>query len=233
MKIDPLLVDVYEGDVHGSPNWSALAADPDVRGAIIKATEGVRYAPGWFARNWPEITRAGAKRQGWTRGCYHFLRFDLDGAKQADFYLATVEHAGGWSPTDLIPIVDVEMGGDRHPNHHASKQQVVDSTSAWIERVKQKSGCGVMLYGNGAMRDLGICDRMGADWLWLPRYTAALPRAIYERAGWTVDRLALWQYCGDGVGKLAGYPTSIPGFGRVDISVAIERDLTKYQRGIV
>jgi hypothetical protein len=30
-----------------------------------------------------------------------------------------------------------------------------------------------------------------------------LPSFIYERAGWSLDQLALWQYAGDGTGFLA------------------------------
>jgi hypothetical protein len=41
------------------------------------------------------------------------------------------------------------------------------------------------------MRELSISDRMGCDWLWCPRYTETLPSFIYERAGWTLERLQL------------------------------------------
>ena len=222
MTVDPLIVDCYELDLNGMPKWSLLASlGMPWCGGIVKATQGVGYSPGWFANNWRAIRIADEVRYGetWFRGCYHYLKFNLPGAAQADYYLRAVTNAGGWSVGDLWPIVDVELGGDKDSNRNASKQQVIDCTSAFSRRVKAVTGRDIMLYGNGAMRDLGINDRMGCSWLWLPRYTETLPATIYERAGWTVEQLVAWQYSGDGVGVLPGYPMSPPGFGRVDTSV--------------
>jgi GH25 family lysozyme M1 (1,4-beta-N-acetylmuramidase) len=229
--IDPLFVDVYQGDVGGKPNWAALFADGRVSGAIIKATEGIAYGPTWFDTQWKALTpNPDGPRPDFIRGAYHFLRFDLDGKAQADFYLKVINRAGGFLPGDIIPIVDVEMGGETHPNHNASAQQVIDATSAFAARLNELGYSSVMLYGNGAMRDLNITTRMGCDWLWIPRYTATLPAVIYQRAGWSLDQVALWQYCGDGTGFLAGYPTRIEGFGAVDISVAIVKDLSVFRQ---
>jgi GH25 family lysozyme M1 (1,4-beta-N-acetylmuramidase) len=224
---NPIFVDVYKGDLKGKPNWAAVFADLRIAGAIIKATEGLSYGPDWFDVNWKALAPdAAGQRPGFLRGAYHFLRFDLDGKAQADFYLKIVNRGGGFLPGDIIPIVDVELASERHPNHNASAQQVIDSTSAFSARLKELGYGPVMLYGNGAMRTLKINNRMGCDWLWIPRYTKALPPLVYERAGWTLDQIALWQYCGDGVGSLADYPTRIEGFGEVDISVAMIPDLS-------
>ena len=144
---------------------------------------------------------------------------------------------------DIVPIVDVELGNDgkpdangkvrpRHPNWDASAQQIIDCTSAWAERVGAETGQQVMLYGNGAMRDKRIADRMGCDWLWIPRYTAALPRDMYERAGWDLPSVAMWQYCGDGTASLPGYPRSVPGFGAVDISVVLFPTLRDFRNKV-
>jgi GH25 family lysozyme M1 (1,4-beta-N-acetylmuramidase) len=223
----PLLVDVYSGDVGGKPYWAGLAADAGYFGAVIKATEGLYYPTSsgfaWFAQNWPIVKSIGGERYclSWFRGAYHFLKFNQDGAEQADFYLACVNRAGGWAKGDLWPIVDVELGNEKNSNQQASAQQIIDCTTAWADRVRGETGRDIMLYGSGAMRDKAITSRMGCDWLWLPRYTATLPKIIYERIGWTLDRVALWQYCGDGVGFLDGYPTEVPNFGRVDISTLL------------
>jgi hypothetical protein len=82
------------------------------------------------------------------------------------------------------------------------------------------------------MRDKSISDRMGCDWLWIPRYTATLPRDIYERAGWSLDRVAMWQYCGDGTAALPGYPQQIANFGKVDISVVLFGTLADFQNKV-
>lgn len=233
----PLFVDVYAGDVDGRPNWKLLASlGAPWCGAIVKATEGTWYSPDWFTTQWRALRTCAGGRYGadWFRGAYHFLRFAVDGAKQADFYLQAIEFAGGWSTGDVWPIVDVELGHEgnahvpRNPNQDASRPQIIDCTTAFAERVSAQTGRRVMLYGNGAFRDkhitgeVVIAGELGCSYLWLPRYTPTLPREIYERMGWTLDELVLWQYSGDGDSHLEGYPSSPPGFGKVDVSALVK-----------
>jgi GH25 family lysozyme M1 (1,4-beta-N-acetylmuramidase) len=240
-----LLVDLYSGDLRGTPNWPALVDAPDVVGAILKATEGTTFTTSWFSTNWPAVHDLVPDRYGdtWFRGAYHFLKFDRDGAAQADFYLQTVQDAGGFDVGDIIPIVDVELGNDGQPDEHgkvrprnsnwdATAEQIVECTTAFADRVRSETGQQVMLYGNGAMRDKSITDRMGCAWLWVPRYTALLPRTVYERAGWDLESVALWQYCGDGTGFLEGYPTRFDGFGAVDISVVLLPTLADFRERV-
>lgn len=240
-----LLVDVYSGDLKGRPNWPAVVAAPNFVGGIIKATEGTAFNTDWFQKNWRAVKEVGGDRYGttWFRGAYHFLLFRHDGAKQADFYLSTIEKAGGFDVGDIIPIVDVELGNNgepdengkvrpRHSNWDYSGQQIIDCTSAWAERVRSETGQQVMLYGNGAMRDKAIKDRMGCDWLWIPRYTRTLPREMYERAGWDLPSVAMWQYCGDGTAALEGYPREVPDFGKVDINVVLFESLSEFQNKV-
>jgi GH25 family lysozyme M1 (1,4-beta-N-acetylmuramidase) len=218
-------VDVYQGDLNGHPNWRHLVdLGAPWHGAIIKATEGQHYSPDWFSLNWRTLSTVAGDRRGvdWFRGAYHFLRFSEPGEAQADYYLNAVETSGGWSPGDLWPIVDVELGEERSSNRLASAQQIVDVTSAFAERVKERTGRDTMLYGNGAMAERGIRSKMGCKWLWCPRYTPTLPRKVYEQSGWRVEDLVLWQYSGDGEAKLAGYPASPPGFGKCDVSVLVK-----------
>jgi len=222
--IDPLFVDVYSGDLHGTPNWTLLLSlGPPWHGAIVKATEGLSYAPHWFDVQWQTLRGAAGARYGhdWFRGAYHFLKLLDDGARQAELYLRTVERAGGWDVGDLWPIVDVELGGERNSNRHATADQVVECTTRFAEVCRRELGRDVMLYGNGAMRDLGIRDRMGCDYLWIPRYTPTLPEITYQRAGWRLDELVLWQYSGDGQAYLDGYPAFPPGFGKCDVSALV------------
>lgn len=228
----PLFIDVYAGDA--PVDWKAYAAlGAPWHGAMLKATEGVTYAPKWFQENWQAMRDAAGDRYGrdFFRWAYHFLRFANTGTLQADFYLRVVERAGGFGIGDVWPVVDVELGnpGDpvkgipRNKNWDASPQQIIDVTSAFVERVKQQTGRPVVLYGNGAMRDKGIRDRMGCDYFWPARYTETLPREISARAGWSLDRLLAWQYSGDAdVAKLHGYPDRPPGFKHdVDVSALV------------
>jgi hypothetical protein len=79
-----------------------------------------------------------------------------------------------------------------------------------------------MLYGRGAMRDKQINDKMGCDVVWNPCYTSGI--VMHGLEAWTLDDVALWQYCGDGASALdeKKFPKSIANFGSPDISVYIE-----------
>jgi GH25 family lysozyme M1 (1,4-beta-N-acetylmuramidase) len=216
----PLLVDYYEKDP--VPDLSAVSSNPRYVGAIIKASEGLYYGgKDWFPDQWSSIHEQVGYGNTWFRGCYHFLKFNQDGVEQADYYLQTVEAAGGWDKGDLWPIVDVELGSETNSNRKAKAPQVIECTKTFAERVTKVTGRQVMLYGNGAMRDLSISDRMGCDWLWCPRYTATLPSFIYERAGWSVEQLVMWQYAGDGTGILPNYPTTTPDGKKIDHSALV------------
>lgn len=227
-----LFVDLYPGDLHGKPAWDKLINTPQFYGAIIKATESVQYSgTDWFIKNWAALKDIGKERYGktWFRGAYHFLKFNQDGAKQADYYLATIDAAGGWDQGDIIPIIDVELGNDgskdpskRNSNQDASAQQIIDCTTACAERLRTVTGRKVMLYGRGAMRDKGINSKMGCDVVWNPAYTSNI--VMHGLEVWTLDDVALWQYCGDGVAALdeGKFPRSIPNFGQTDISVYVE-----------
>jgi GH25 family lysozyme M1 (1,4-beta-N-acetylmuramidase) len=232
-----LIVDVYQGDLGGKPAWDVLINAPNFFGAIIKASEGTYYDGGvWFKKNWPAVKEISNDRYGktWFRGAYLFLKFNRDGVKQADYYLTTINAAGGWDKGDIIPIVDVELGGDgkqkdgsidpkkRNSNQDASAQQIIDCTSACAERLRSQTGRQIMLYGRGAMRDRGINNKMKCDIVWNPCYTSKI--VMNGLQAWNLDDVALWQYCGDGIAALdeSKYPRSIPGFGKVDISVYID-----------
>lgn len=220
--LSPLFFDTYGGD-YNMPEFKKIASDHNFYGIIVKATEGLHYSPSWFTKHWDEIKKAAPERYGfsWFRGAYCYLKFNLSGKEQADYYLNFIEKAGGWDVGDIWPIADCERGHEGGVNWLAKRQQVIDVTSAWSERVKQVLGRQVMLYGNGIMRDLQIQSRMGCEWLWIPRYTAELPAEIYTRSGWTKDRLFAWQYSGDSESKLKGYPASGPLGKHGDLSVLI------------
>lgn len=237
MTIDPLFVDCYAGDLGGNPKWSVLAAlGPPWHGAIIKATEGVWYSPGWFDINWKQLRHIAGERYGvdWFRGCYHFLRFDTSGEAQAIYYLNSVTRAGGWDVGDFWPVVDVELGNDgadgkpRHSNWNASRQQIIDVTTAFAERCTKETGRKVVLYGNGAFHEKQIAGstkvagELGCSYLWPARYAPTLPAQVYTDIGWTLDELLMWQYDGDGYSRLKDYPKEPPGFGKVDISALVK-----------
>lgn len=228
MTLQPLFFDTYEGD-YSHLDLAKILADRLYYGVLIKATEGNYYAPAWFRNYWQPIKNIAGDRYGktWFRGAYHYLKFNIDAKVQADFFLKLVDKAGGWDVGDFWPVVDAELGNDgaegghRDSNNDASAQQIIDCTSLWAQTVKQATGRQVMLYGNGAMRDKGITSRMECDWLWFPRYTTTLPEEKYLKEGWTLDRLVMWQFYGDGSEELKNYPKVSPMGRQGDISVMV------------
>jgi GH25 family lysozyme M1 (1,4-beta-N-acetylmuramidase) len=234
-----LFVDLFSGDdgrlVGKHPDWQVLANTKSYFGAILKAWDGTRFNDGgWFQRHWPAVRAAGGDRYGdnWFRGAYLFLEFSQSGAGQADAYLQAVDSAGGWDRGDILPIIDAEQGGEgrpalegkpavpAHPNRSATKQKVIDCVTACANRIRERTGRRIMLYGRGAMRDLGINDRMGCDLVWNPAYTPTMVRHGLE--AWNLEDIVLWQYCGDGTAAVANLPRSVPGFGTCDLSVFVK-----------
>jgi GH25 family lysozyme M1 (1,4-beta-N-acetylmuramidase) len=239
--LDPLFVDasVWQDAQIAPAAWETLAADPRFHGVILKATEGIggpqawqRSSAAWFAKHWPAVRTLGnTKRRAherygvdFFRGGYHFLLAGHDGAKQADFYLDTIERAGGWGIGDLWPIVDVEEGSGNAALVAARPDGVsmlCRTVEAFVSRVQQRTGRDVVLYAGWWLASLGIRERFGCAWLWYASYTRTLPTAVYERIGWSRDRLLWWQYCGANaqgpLAELAGYPSTTP-LGNVDIS---------------
>lgn len=223
---DPLIVDAYEGD--GRKDWTALAAAGDPwRGVFLKATQGLYYNGGtWFPGQWRLVElagrHAGRPPHEWLRGAYHYLDVRQNAQTQAEYFVVALTRAGGIRPNDVL-CVDVERTGQREG---LAGKQVVDSVTAFADRVRALTGKWTMLYGGSYLYELGIIDRMGCRFLWIPRYAETLPATVYNRIGWDLAHLAMWQYCGvAGSGhveaKLKGYPVMAPGCGAIDISAVV------------
>lgn len=238
-----IIPDIYPADLGQNPPFSVLPGkrvmDKEVIGCYVKCSEGLGWGKSnedWFRRSWVEVRRVGGQRYGidWFRGCYHFLRFQQDGAAQADYCLDLIESAGGWGEGDLMLWVDVEEGGQGSWAGGEKLELIKDTakrarlaaevtrcTTAFIARVKQRyPGMHVGLYGRGVFRDLrmGQC-RFGADAVCNPAYTRTMPSM--EIYGWPLEDVTEWQLCGDGVVFVPGYPSEIPGWGKTDYSAVI------------
>lgn len=207
-------------------------------GAMVKASQGVGWGAAnedWFKKCWRRIKEVGGDRYGkdWFRACYHFLTFQRDGAQQADYFCSLVEAAGGWDHGDVMPMVDAEEGGQgtwaggqklediKDPaRRRRLANEVVECVSKFADRVRQRTGQRVMLYGRGIMRDLLINDRMHCDAVANPAYTRTMPPM--DRYGWPLEDVVLWQLNGDGVVYAPGFPAEIPHWGKEDYSVYID-----------
>lgn len=238
-----IVPDIYPGDLGEDPPFQVLPGlnvmDKEVIGCYVKCSEGLGWGPrneDWFRRAWQRLREVGGDRYGidWFRGCYHFLRFQQDGARQADYCLDLIESAGGWAEGDLMLWVDVEEGGqgtwaggerleaikDRSKRDRLATE-VTRCVTAFVTQIKRRHpGMRVGIYGRGLFRDLGMTRcRFGADAACNPAYTRTMPPM--DGYGWPLEDVVEWQLCGDGTVAAVGYPSELPGWGRTDYSAMI------------
>lgn len=234
-----LLVDLYPYDLGGKPNYNGLAtASDDVNnfvGAVFKASEGTtdiqlqnvpyKTLSEWLAAQVPAFREAGGDRLGvdWFFGFYHFVKFNQDGRRQGAFYSQQILKVCGDRVGMIRPWIDVELGSISNSNHHATAQQVVDVTSACVEEVRRQLGCDPICYGRGAMRDLKIQSIFGCRGSVNPSYTTTMQTSGLIPPLKLTDIIG-WQYTDGMDGSLADHPKRVPGFGRCDITVAIQGD---------
>ena len=113
-------IDVSE--FQGTIDWGAVHR-AGKQFAIIRVADGTYLDPK-FSRNW-----AGARSAGVIRGVYQFFHPGRDPVVQADFLLA---HMGTLLPTDLPPMLDLEVTDGVPPAH------VTASVHEWINRIESR-----------------------------------------------------------------------------------------------
>lgn len=236
-----IVPDVYPSDLD-NPKTKELDLPPfkslvgmqlnglEVAGCYVKASEGLGWGAAnedWFRQSWRKMAEVGLKH----RGAYHFLRFQSSGMAQADYFCRLIESAGGWDGNELVPMVDVEEGGQGHwapgklekldyATRFRLSWQVTNCVSTFVERFKANTGKRICVYGRGVFRDLQMTSCLfGADCVANPAYTINMPRM--EQYGIPLEKICLWQLCGDGYVVANGYPKALPGWGRTDYSVHI------------
>jgi lysozyme len=147
-------IDVYDGQ--GTINWTKVKAGGR-EFAFIKATQGDYNTQKTFDANW-----TGSKAAGVMRSPYHFFDPTIDGIKQANHFLATVQAAGGFATGDLAPMLDIEcpISSDQAtadgPNgkncEYTGNSGWVDSATMaqrifdWLNTVEQATGRKAILY---------------------------------------------------------------------------------------
>ena len=170
----------HQGDI----DWPAVARQPLIAFAYVKATEGGDWIDPRFQSNWQ-----GARAAGLRVGAYHFFTFCRPPLEQARHFLATL-------PPDadtLPPAVDVELGGNCKTVPTA--REVQDALVIWLEAVARATGREPVIYATHEAYD---------RFLGLPR----LRSRLWIRDVWTEPRLspsdpwALWQF--DARAQVAG-----------------------------
>jgi hypothetical protein len=234
-----IIPDVYPLDLGPNPPFHVLPnlvvpGGHEVIGCSVKATEATGWGAtneAWFQRSWRALGVLSGPQ--FFRECYHFLRFTVDGAKQADYFCDQVDKAGGWGEWDLMPMVDVEEGGQgawapgplekiTDATERAKlAAEVTKCTTDFITRFKARTGLRIAVYGRGVFRDLQMTHcRFGADAVVDPAYTRTL--VPMDQYGWPAADIRQWQACGDGTVVVPTYPAAIPAWGRTDYSIFLE-----------
>jgi hypothetical protein len=253
-----IIPDIYPCDLGENPPFHVLPGmvvdGKEIVGCVVKASDGVQWGvkgakwdsekcgkglvdcEEWFKRSWKKIREVAGDRYGvdFFRGCYHYLRFSLDGAKQADYFCDLVDAAGGWGEGDLMPWMDIEEAGQgpQWAQHNLEtttntvrkqlSDQVTACATAFIKRFKERTGLRIAVYGRGIFRDLHMTNcKFGSDSAVNPAYTPA-PMPKMDSYGVPIDDISLWQLCGDGEVHLPGYPSKLPRWGATDYSVYID-----------
>jgi lysozyme len=151
----------------GVIDWRTVAAQPGVRFAIIKATEGGDYRDPNFALNWQE-----AKAADLVRGAYHFFTFCRPGVDQARNVIATVPREAR-----TLPIaVDIEFVGncDKVP----TLEELSAEVTAFVDELKTVFPEKPIFYMTNEILDRyfrGNEDRFPDHYLWL--------RSVFKEPG--------------------------------------------------
>lgn len=175
----------HQGDV----DWAAVARQPQISFAYIKATEGGDWVDPRFRANWD-----GARRAGLRVGAYHFFTFCRPAPDQARHFLQVLPRAADTLP----PAVDVELGGNCAAI--PPEREVVNALAVWLETVAAATGREPVVY---VTRE--AYDRFTDE----PR----LRRRIWIRDVWREPRLpqadpwAIWQF--DARARLGGIATFV------------------------
>ena len=177
-------------------DWQAFAAGGWVF-AIAKASEGVTFVESRFATNWK-----GMKAAGIVRGAYCFFHSSPDDpVAEADFFVDTVDQAGGFEPGDFAAL-DLETL-DSNP-----ADLVAADALAWLQRVKDRTGITPIIYTSPRVFDTLLGSPVGFSGypLWDVTWNGGPPKCPNIPASWS--DWAFWQYAGDSI-TAPGLPGSM------------------------
>lgn len=162
----------------GQIDWPAVASEPNLRFALLKATEGADFVDPTFRANW-----AGARKAGLAVGAYHYFRFCRSGALQARNFLAAVPRAKEALPA----VLDLEYVGNCRRNR---KQAVVRrELRAWLRRVERATGQQPIVYATDDAFD-DYLKGSGLSFRFWSRSVGAEPAPHPGQPAWTFWQVA-------------------------------------------
>ncbi|GLW07064.1 lysozyme [Microtetraspora sp. NBRC 13810] len=124
----------YGQDVSGYEPAYDWAASPAEFG-IVKATEGLSFVDGSFARHWRELADKGI-----VRGAYHYGHPANDPVAEADHFLSVLN--GQRARAGDLLVLDLEETDGR------SVEEVNSWARTWLAHVKAKTGTTPLFYSS-------------------------------------------------------------------------------------
>ena len=151
-------------------DWTQVRAS-GVEIAMIRASEGDNFTDPHFAQN-----AAGARAAGVAAGYYHFLTAQTteDAVRQADFFLSVI---AGHTPQCRLAV---DFGGGAT----LSDQQLTACALAFLQRVEQQSGYGVMLYTDAWAAKARYQSAIAVYPIWVANYGVTEPEANGKWSSW-------------------------------------------------
>ena len=177
-------VSKWQGDI----DWPAVRSD-GYEFAIVRTTHGTEILDEYFEANWQ-----GAKNVGMIRGTYQYYRPGQDPIAQADTMLAKINAAGGMTPEDLPPVLDLETDDGLTPT------QIVDSALTWLNYVEQQTQKRPMVYSAAYFGDT-LKGALGAYPLWVANYKSTyVGNCPKVPDGWSSWKIWQWSESGTASG---------------------------------
>lgn len=188
------LIDV--SNVNGPIDWEKVAR-AGIRGAFVKATEGVTFDDPLFAGN-----RAAAAKNGVHVGGYHFARPDHNTAVDEARHFA--KRLGALRPGELRPVLDYEV------STHTPSVTQVEWIRGFNHEIRRIVGVWPIFYSYPSLMTMLHLSKPVGNGLWLASYGSndGQEHGFVVPAPWR--RLVLHQFTSRG--RIPGVP------GYVDLS---------------
>lgn len=197
----PILIDLSH---HNAVKDLQFAVDAGIGAAIVKISQGVGGLDKAYPLHAEKVAEVGLRL-----GAYHFGTGVESGEAQADYFLRTLEAAGG-IPQVLVLDVETNPGGTTMSRAQAE---------AFLESVRTEHPIStVMIYGGSLLREMHLPKNspLLTAPLWLADYTPP-PNTVPPWPNWM-----LWQFTDKG-GIIPGMPDSLDGY---DLSDAFDGEAT-------
>ncbi len=167
-----------------------LAKEDGIVGIIHKATQGLKYVDGEYAKR-----RKAAEEEELLWGAYHFGVGEKSGKDQADHFLETIGDS-----SSILLALDIEENKD-------GKSITAKQAEDFVNRVYVVTGRLPLIYGNAYFLKDFVTPTLTECPLWLSKWGAEPTLPI----GW--KKWTLWQYTD---GKTGPKPNSVEGIGPCD-----------------